>query len=126
MSQNLAKKPLPEFRHLDVYEVDDVTVVHFKDQRILEDLAIQELGQELFYLVDVEQRKKLLLNFANVNFLSSGALGKLNSLEKKIRNLGGVVKLCSIQPTIYKVFEITRFNTIFEIFKSEADALASF
>ncbi len=126
MSQNPAKKPLPEFRHLDVYEVDDVTVVHFKDQRILEDLAIQVLGQELFYLVDVEHRKKLLLNFANVNFLSSGALGKLNSLEKKMRNLGGEVKLCSIQPSIYRVFEITQFNKIFEIYKSEADALASF
>ncbi len=126
MSTHPIKKPLPEFRHLDVYEVDDVTVVHFRDQRILEDLAIQELGQELFYLVDVEHRKKLLLNFANVNFLSSGALGKLNSLEKKMRVLGGVVKLCSIHPTIYKVFEITRFNTIFEIFQAEADALASF
>ncbi|GIX02777.1 MAG: STAS domain-containing protein [Thermogutta sp.] len=117
---------LGEFRHIDVYEVDDVTVVHFKESRITDDLGIQELGQELFSLVDQGNRTKLLLNFANVQFLSSGALGKLRALENRVSKRGGVVKLCSINPNIYEVFKITRFDTIFQIFKTEADALASF
>lgn len=120
------KPQLGEFRHIDVYEVDDVTVVHFKESRITDDLGIQELGQELFALVDQAHRTKLLLNFANVQFLSSGALGKLRALESRVAKRGGVVKLCSINSNIYEVFRITRFDTIFEIFKTEADALASF
>lgn len=126
MSDSTAKKPLGEFRHIDAYDVDDVTVVHFKESRITDDLGIQELGQELFSLVDGANRTRLLLNFANVQFLSSGALGKLRALESRVSKRGGVVKLCSINPNIFEVFKITRFDTIFQIFQTEADALASF
>ena len=63
-------------RRLEVNEVGDITVVHFRDQKIIEDLSIQEMGQELFHLVEGENRKRLVLNFAAVDFLSSAALGK--------------------------------------------------
>jgi len=114
------------YRRLDVHEVGEVSVVHFRDQKIIEDLGIQELGQELFQLVDVEDRKKLLLNFATVDFLSSAALGKLITLDKKVKARGGVLKLCSIRPEIYEVFAITRLNRLFDIKDDEADALAAF
>ena len=69
------------YRRLELKEVGDVTVVYFRDQKIIEDLRIQELGQELFQLVETEKRKKLLLNFTSVDFLSSAALGKLITLD---------------------------------------------
>ena len=69
-------------RRLEVSEVGDVTVVRFVDRKILDESNIQELGEELFQLVDEEKRKKLLLNFTSVGFLSSAALGKLIMLEQ--------------------------------------------
>lgn len=113
-------------RRLDVNAVGDVTVVHFKDQKIIEDLGIQELGQELFQLVDVQDKKKLVLNFSSVDFLSSAALGKLITLDKKVKAHGGMLKLCNIRPEIYEVFAITRLNRLFDIKGDEADALAAF
>lgn len=113
-------------RRLEVNEVGEVTVVHFRDRKIIEDLGIQELGQELFDLVEVEDRKKLVLNFSSVDFLSSAALGKLITLDKKVKAQGGVLKLCNIRPEIYEVFAITRLNRIFDIKDDEADALAGF
>ena len=65
------------FRRLDVNQVGDVTVVRFRDHKIVEDINIQELGSEMFQLVEVEKHDKLLLNFSSVDFLSSAALGKL-------------------------------------------------
>ena len=47
---------MAEYRRLDVTEVGDVTVVRFRDQKILDDLNIQELGRELSQLVEVEGR----------------------------------------------------------------------
>jgi anti-sigma B factor antagonist len=117
---------MPSLRRLEVNEVGDVTVVHFRDQKIIEDLGIQELGQELFHLVEAENRKKLVLNFGAVDFLSSAALGKLITLEKKVKAKAGVLKLCGIRPEIYEVFAITRLNRLFDIRKDEADALAAF
>lgn len=117
---------MTEYRRLEVNQVGDVTVIHFRDQKIIEDLGIQELGQELFSLVEVENRKKLVLNFSSVDFLSSAALGKLITLEKKLKNRGGTLKLCCIRPEIYEVFAITRLNRLFEIKPEEADAIAAF
>ncbi|NLS96388.1 MAG: STAS domain-containing protein [Planctomycetaceae bacterium] len=114
------------YRRLDVNEVGDVTVVHFRDQKIIEDLGIQELGQELFQLVEVENRRKMVLNFSAVDFLSSAALGKLITLDKKMKAKTGKLKLCNIRPEIYEVFAITRLNRLFDIKDEEADALAAF
>lgn len=117
---------MPRQQRLDVSEVGDVTVVHFRDQRIIEDLGIQEMGQELFHLVEGEDRKKLILNFSAVGFMSSAALGKLITLDKKVKAGGGVLKLCNIRPEIYEVFAITRLDRLFDIKDDESDALGDF
>lgn len=112
-------------KRLEVSEVGDVTVVHFRDQRIIEDLAIQETGQELIELV-AEGRTKLVLNFSAVGFMSSAALGKLITLNKKVQAAGGAVKMCSIRPEIREVFVITRLDRLFDIKEDESEALAEF
>ena len=106
--------------------VADVSIVNFVDRKILDEANIQELGRELFHLVEEEQRKKLLLNFSNVEFLSSAALGKLITLDKKVKKASGQLKLSNIRPEIYEVFAITRLNRLFDIKDDEADALAAF
>ena len=65
---------MAEHRRIDTSVVGDVTVVGFLDKKILDAANIQELGDELFTLVEEESRKNLLLNFTNVEFLSSAAL----------------------------------------------------
>jgi anti-sigma B factor antagonist len=114
------------YRRLQVNDVGEVCVVRFRDQKIIEDINIQEWGQELFQLADVENRQKLLLNFSGVDFLSSAALGKLITLDKKVRARGGTLRLCNIRPEIYEVFAITKLNRLFDIKEDESDALASF
>ena len=114
------------YRRLDVNEVGDVTVVHFRDHKIIEDINIQELGQEMFRLVETDGRHRLLLDFASVDFLSSAALGKLITLDKKMKAHGGILKLSNIRAEIYEVFAITKLNRLFDIRKDEADALAAF
>ncbi|MBX7168355.1 MAG: STAS domain-containing protein [Pirellulales bacterium] len=113
-------------RRLDVSEVGDVAVVHFVDRKILDEQNIQDLGLELFQLVETENRKKILLNFNTVDFLSSAALGKLITLDKKVKAHGGTLKLCNIRPEIYEVFAITKLNKMFDIREDEAEALEAF
>lgn len=114
------------YRRLDVSETNGVTVVRFRDPKIIEDINIQELGQEMFRLVEVDGRDRVLLDFSSVEFLSSAALGKLITLDKKMKAHGGVLKLSSIRPEIYEVFAITKLTRLFDIRKDEADALAAF
>jgi anti-sigma B factor antagonist len=66
------------------------------------------------------------LNFGNVEYLSSAALGKLITLNKKLQGAQGKLILCNIHPQIYEVFEITRLNKLLNIRKDEQDALQQF
>jgi anti-anti-sigma factor len=113
-------------RRIQVNMSGEVTVVRFVDRKILDETNIQELGSELFKLVEQEKRKNLLLNFSSVEFLSSAALGKLITLDKKVKANGGRLKLSNIRPEIYEVFAITKLNKLFDIKDDEADALAAF
>jgi anti-sigma B factor antagonist len=113
-------------RRLQLSQVGDVSVVRFVDRKILDEANIQELGQELFQLIEEENKKNLLLNFSSVEFLSSAALGKLITLDKKVKAHAGKLKLSNIRPEIYEVFAITKLNKLFDIKDDEADALASF
>ncbi len=117
---------MAEYKRLTLEEVGDVTVVRFLGNRIIDNLHIQELGQELFQLVETEGCKKLLLDFKSVDFLGSAALGKLITLDKKVKQHKGVLKLSSIQQEILEVFRITKLDRLFDIREDEADALAAF
>ena len=117
---------MTEYRRIDVNIVDDVAVVRFVDSKILDEANIQEMGQELFHVVEDDGRQKVLLNFSNVQFLSSAALGKLITLDKKVKKAGGQLKLCNILSDIYEVFAITKLNRLFDIHEDETDALAAF
>ncbi len=117
---------MPDYQRIEIGEKGDVTVVNFTDNRIIDSALIEELGAELFSLVDVENRHKLLLNFANVEFLSSAALNKLIRLDKNIKDAKGSLRLSNLRPQISQIFEITRLTQIFQIFDTEAEALAGF
>src|SRR5437868_4127970 len=86
----------PRRRRLEVEDIGDITVVNFVDKKILDEQNIQVIGEQLFSLVDELGRRKILLNFKNVEFLSSAALGKLITLNRKLQSTGGKLVLCEI------------------------------
>jgi len=53
-------------RRIKVNEQNKVTIVTFNDSKIIDEAEIQEFGQELYDLVEREGRKKIILNFGNV------------------------------------------------------------
>jgi anti-sigma B factor antagonist len=113
-------------RRLDIEEVGDVTVARFIDKKILDETNIQIIGNQLFGLVDEDRRDKIVLDFSNVEYLSSAALGKLITMDKKVKAAKGKLRLCSIRPDIYEVFAITKLNKLFVIDEDQEKSLASF
>lgn len=113
-------------RCLEVEDYGDITVVNFIDRKILDEQNIQRIGENLFSLVDEHARKKILLNFSNVEYLSSAALGKFITLNKKVQTAGGKLVMCNINEDIFEVFEITKLNKLFNIQKDEQTGLQSF
>jgi anti-sigma B factor antagonist len=116
----------PRRRRLEVEQIGEVSVVNFVDRKILDEQNIQIIGEQLFSLVDQEGRRNILLNFGNVEYLSSAALGKLITLNKKVQGAKGKLVLCNIAPEILEVFEITKLDKFFKIEREEQTALQAF
>lgn len=111
---------------LKVRQQNNITQVEFVDRNILDEANIQQIGEEINGLIEKDSAPKLLISFANVDHLSSAALGALITIHNRVKAKGGQLRLAEIDPQIYEVFVITKLNKLFEIHESRANALASF
>lgn len=105
---------------------EGVTVASFRGASILDALTIQQIGRELYDLVEGRGIKKLVLDFAEVRFLSSQALGVLLTLRKKADKASSQIALAGIRPELRRVFKITNLDRLFGFFEDRGKALASF
>lgn len=111
---------------LTIQKTPDVTIVQFLDRNILDEASIYQIGQEISELIDDAPEPKLLISFENVDHLSSAALGTLITINKKVRQKDGQLRLADIDAQIYEVFVITKLNDLFQIHETKEQALASF
>ncbi len=108
-------------QHFRLEVVDGVTVV-----RLVGPKLVIDAGGPLYGLVDEDGHRKLLLDFAEVGFLSSAALGLLITLKRKVDAAGGQLKLCRLSPDLLEMFRLTRIEELFTIHGDEREALAQF
>ncbi|MFW6132719.1 MAG: STAS domain-containing protein [Planctomycetota bacterium] len=108
---------------LNVSVEDGVTVVRFTDEKILDEMSISEIGQQLNALCAEADRPRIVLDFTGVSHMSSSALGMLITLHKHVREKNGHLRMANIHPTIYEVFVITRLNEIFQVHPTVSEAV---
>tara|TARA_B100000029_G_scaffold508483_1_gene595442 strand:- start:930 stop:1286 length:357 start_codon:yes stop_codon:yes gene_type:complete len=113
-------------RRLDLEDVGEVTVARFIDKKILDESNIQVIGNQMFSIVEDDGRRKVVLDFSNVEYLSSAALGKLIVMDKKVKAAQGQLKMCAVKPEILEVFKITKLDKLFTICDSREQALENF
>ena len=70
--------------------------------------------------------KNILLNLANVTLIDSSGLGELVASYASVERNGGAMKLANLSDRFIELITITKLYTVFDVFDSEADALASF
>ena len=109
---------------LTVHAIRDATVVNFRSSSILDSTVIEAMGRELYALVDERAARQLVLDFTNVRFLASQAVGVLLTLKKKADRIKGEVAICGMRPEIQQVFKIMKLEKLFAFHKTEKDALA--
>ncbi len=76
--------------------------------------------------MDQDGRTQIILDFSLVEYLSSAALGKLITMNKKVESAGGVCALCNIQKDILDVFKITRLDKVLTLCGDIDNALSKF
>ncbi len=112
--------------HFSVIKRDGICVAEFEDRKILDELSINEIGEQLNHLAIENKPVNMVLNFRNVQHLSSAALGMLITLHNTVGEQSGQLKLSDINPQIFEVFKITQLHKVFDIHENAAQAMASF
>jgi anti-sigma B factor antagonist len=111
---------------LAVSSQKDVSVVEFTNNKILDENVLEEIRSALSRLVDAVPVPKLALDFSNVDYMSSAALGLLINVNKSIRDKNGQLRLSNIKPQIFEVFVTTKLNKVFKVLNTRQEALESF
>jgi anti-sigma B factor antagonist len=111
---------------ISVEYAEKATIITFTDEKILEEKDVQAIQESIMSVIESATGGiKLILDFCNVQFLSSAVLGLLIRISKKVYEHDGQLKLCNISPKIYKIFKITRLTKIFDIYEDIESAVES-
>lgn len=69
--------------------------------------------------------KKLILDCSGLNYISSSGLRIFLVVQKKMTALKGHFILCSLQPSIKEIFDISGFSSIFSIHPDKDSAISA-
>jgi anti-anti-sigma factor len=113
-----ASSLLPDQRVIRVEHVEDVAVVAFvsSDAFYGSDFPARN---EVAALVEVFGCRKLLLDFSEVEYLPSYALGWMITLYRILRNREGRLVLWKLNSSILELIRICRIDRLFTIFSEQ-------
>lgn len=73
-----------------------------------------------------EERKKVLLDFAQVEYIDSSGLATLVEMLQRLKRFGGMLRLVGLSEKVKGLFEITKLEKLFSIFSHQEEGLKDF
>ena len=112
----------PEEAPLTVHCEGDIACVQFRDRHI--DIpSVPAIQAQLQELVDGAREPKILLDFKNVWYMPTTALGMLVAFQVRLRKKNGRLHLTNLDAKIREVFEISTLDKFFEIYTDPTAAM---
>jgi anti-sigma B factor antagonist len=93
-----------------------VTIVRANESDALEAANVAKFGEDTLEYVRNHPGANLLVDFGNVEYLSSAALSEILVLHRKCRETDGDIRLCGMSNDVIKVFKITKLDRIVEVY----------
>ena len=88
----------------------------------LDTLSSDELSQTFNELIEQEELK-ILVDFAQLEFISSSGLRVLISTGKTMNQLKGKFFFCNLKDKVKDIFDMAGFSMLFHIFESREEAM---
>ena len=112
--------------HFNVSKIGNTTVVEFTTASLMDPIQLELMAQELYQLVDEQDRRHIVLDFERVQYLSSQAIGMLLGMQKKLAALkNSRLILCGVGPRLLELLKITRLDRMLTVKPSQAEAVRS-
>ena len=105
-------------------EIDGITVLAL-DGRIVLGEETGKLRESVKNLV-ADGKKKLVLDMKSVTMIDSSGLGALVAAYSSAKSEGASLRLCNLGAHFDQLLQITKLLTVFEVSKTQEDAIRSF
>ena len=113
-----------QWKHIQVSHEGGIVLVRLLDKHILDELVIREIGEELDQVLADAPSPHMVLDFSDVEHLSSSALGMLITLNSRMQDREGGLCLAHVGEPIGEVFRITRLDRVLSSVPDLAEARA--
>ena len=101
-------------------DLEDISILYLHG--FLDAHTAGEFEKSLQDLVD-ESRFRIIVNLAELNYISSAGLGVFMSFIEEIRKNRGDIKLAELTDKVFRVFDLLGFPILYQIFKTETEAV---
>src|SRR5271165_6398606 len=114
---------VPMTLKIETRQADGVTIMSCQGRIVF--------GEEATTLRDSLKRilsstRQVVLNLSGVSYIDSGGLGTLVGVYSSARAAGADIKLTGLGQRLRDVLQITKLVTVFEVYDSEQEAIATF
>lgn len=107
----------------DIVDKGDISVINLSGY--LDAHTAPTLENNFTDLID-QNKFKIVVNFEELAYISSAGLGVFMAYIEKIRNNSGDIKLTNMNDKVYNIFDLLGFPLLYEIYKTENEALNKF
>jgi stage II sporulation protein AA (anti-sigma F factor antagonist) len=106
---------------MDFEVKQDVLIIRLSGE--LDHHTAEELREKVTDTLERESIRHIVFNLEHLTFMDSSGLGVILGRYKQIKNLGGEMIVCSISPTVKRLFEMSGLFKIIRLENNEQFAL---
>ena len=117
---------LADFRpsYITVTRDGDLAFVRFQRSHLTDELNTEQLGHELFSLVDQYDCRKVALDLSGVEYMTSSVLGKIITLHRKLHRKDGLLVVCQATDGVTTILRTSRLLDYFHVAPDAPSAAA--
>lgn len=104
-------------------QVGDILIVSIKGR--LDAISSVEAEKQIFSFID-EGHIKLILNFKELDYLSSVGMRLLLRATKRLKALSGKLVVCQVSVGVMDILKMSGFDHVIEFARTEEEALKKF
>lgn len=104
--------------------IGEYTVIEFITPSLMDPIVLENTAQALYKIIDEEDKRKIIMDFEKVQYLSSQAIGIVLAMHKKLNALkNSRLILCSVGPKLMELIKLTRLDRLLTIKSSQKEAV---
>lgn len=106
-----------------IKEKGDISIINLKGYL---DAHTAPILENNFVDLISKDRYQIVVDFKELAYISSAGLGVFMAFIEKIRENKGDIKLAGMNEKVYNIFDLLGFPLLYEIFKSEDEAIKKY